>query len=102
MVGKVKHGERVYASTSYPGKAVSESHSLHFDDDILLGIAMETYDGKNQQSENPVRCFISFSCGINARYFSQKAQEIESRTDANIEKAVHQKWKGEKQIRRIH
>jgi hypothetical protein len=98
VVGNVRNGERVYASTSYPGKAVAESHSLHVDDDILLGIAMESCDGKDHQAETPVRCFVSFLCGINADYFSQKAQELELRTDANIEKVVHQKWKGEKQI----
>ncbi|CAB3984111.1 Hypothetical predicted protein [Paramuricea clavata] len=93
VVGNVRNGERVYASTSFPGRAVAESHSLHVDDDILLGIAMESSDGKDHQAETLVRCFVSFLCGINAGYFSQKAHDLEIRTDANIEKVVHQKWK---------
>ena len=42
IVGNARDGERVYASTRYPGKALVESHSSHVDDDILLGITMES------------------------------------------------------------
>ena len=93
MVGKVKNGERVYASTSYPGRAVSESHPLCVEDDILLGIAMENFNGTNQKKVNLVRCFVSFLCGINAKYCSQKAQLLQSQADAKIEKVLLQKWK---------
>jgi hypothetical protein len=93
VVGIVKNGERVYASTNYPGSAVSESHPLCVDDDILLGIAMENSSEKDVKL---VRCFVSFLCGINAKHCSRKAQELELRADAMIEKVVHEKIKGTK------
>ena len=96
IVGNARDGERVYASTRYPGKALVESHSSHVDDDILLGITMESSNVKHQQKENLVRCFISFLCGINAKHSYRKVQEQESRTDAKIEKAVLQKCRGTK------
>ena len=100
VVGKVKNGERVYASTSYPGRAVSESHPLCVEQDILLGIAMENFNGTNEKV-NLVRCFVSFLCGINAKYCSQKAQLLQSQAHAKIEIVLLQKWKGEKKILEI-
>lgn len=96
VVGNARDGERVYASTRYPGKAVGESHSLHVDDDILLGIAMESSDVNDQEKQNLVHCFISFLCGINAKHSHRKMQELASRTDAKIEKVVLQKYRGTK------
>lgn len=96
VVGNAGDGERVYASTRYPGKAVAESNSSHDDDDILLGIAMESSVVKNQQNENLLRCFISLLCGINAKYSHRNMQELESRNDAKIEKAIIQKYQGTK------
>ena len=95
-VGNTTSGERLYASTAFPGKAVSESHSLHTDSDMLLGMALENSDHEDKQAESLVRCFVSFLFGIQGKCLAQKAKELEIRNNARIEKAMYEKWSGEK------
>ncbi|XP_028407232.1 uncharacterized protein LOC114529673 isoform X3 [Dendronephthya gigantea] len=91
-VGNTVSGERVYASTAFPGKAVSESHSLRTENDVLLGIALENSVHEDKQVGSFVRCFVSFLFGIEGKCLAQKAKELEIRTDAKIEKAMYEKW----------
>ena len=81
IIGKIKTGERVYASTCYPGKALAESHSSYVDADLLLGMAIESSD--ELKSEQLVRCFVSFLFGISGRCTTDK-----------IERAMNKKCAG--------
>ena len=78
VVGSVKCGQRIYASSQIPGKAIVESHPMIVcKTDRLIGLAMESspFD-KNPTREHLVKCFVSFALGIANEVQGQTHQEI--------------------------
>ena len=62
VVGSIENGERIYASTDRPGKAIPQSHmpvgSFLRKKHALLGMALETKKSKTLDDAHLVKCFV--------------------------------------------
>ncbi|XP_022793901.1 uncharacterized protein LOC111332743 isoform X2 [Stylophora pistillata] len=92
IIGSVKTGERIYASTDSPGTGIAESHlplgALIFRDHTLLGMAMEPCTPRYHDEVNLVKCFVCIVLGINSHQLSNEVENIMENVDMDIKAAI--------------
>lgn len=92
IVGSVRTGERIYASTDNPGTGIAESHlplgAFIFRDHTLLGMAMEPCQPCYHDEMNLVKCFVCIVLGINSHQLSSEVENIMENVDMDIKVAI--------------
>lgn len=92
IVGSVLTGERIYASTDDPGKAIPESHlplgAFVIRNHTLLGMAMETCKSRRHGEVNLVKCFVCIVLGINSHQLAGAVENIVESIDMDIKVAI--------------
>ena len=92
IVGSVLTGERIYASTDEPGKAIPESHlplgAFVIRHHTLLGMAMETCKSRRHGEVNLVKCFVCIVLGINSHQLAGAVENIVESIDMDIKVAI--------------
>jgi len=92
IVGSVRTGERIYASTDDPGTGIPETHlplgAFMFRNHTLLGMAMETCKPRRHGEVNLVKCFVCIVLGINSHQLSDEVKNIMENIDMDINVAI--------------
>ncbi|XP_068741090.1 uncharacterized protein [Montipora capricornis] len=92
VMGSVRTGERIYASTDDPGKAIPESHlplgAFVIRNHTLLGMAMEGCKLRRYGEVNSVKCFVCIVLGINSFQLASEVENIMESIDADIKVAI--------------
>lgn len=92
VVGSVRTGERIYASTDNPGTGIPESHlplgAFIVRNHTLLGMAMETCKPHYHDEMNLVKCFVCIVLGINSHQLSCEVENIMENIDMDIKVAI--------------
>ena len=92
IVGSVRTGERIYASTEDPGTGIPESHlplgAFIIRNHTLLGMAMETCKSRRHGEVNLVKCFVCIVLGINSHQLATEVENILESIDMDIKVAI--------------
>lgn len=102
VVGSVQNGERIYASTDHPGKAIPQSHmpvgSFLRKKHVLLGMAMESKPKTKTLNEvNLVKCFVCVVLDVSRQELLEEIESLyevnEKRTEEQIKVSSKKTWK---------
>ena len=102
VVGSVENGERIYASPTYPGKAMPQSHmpvgSFLRKKHVLLGMALETKKSTKILDEvQLVKCFVCVILDVSRKELLEEIEDLyeanEKRTEEQIKFACKRSWK---------
>lgn len=92
ILGSVRTGERIYASTDYPGTGIPESHlplgAFIIRSHTLLGMAMEPCKPRYHDEVNLVKSFVCIVLGINSQQLSSEVENIMENIDMDIKVAI--------------
>ena len=101
VVGSIENGERIYASTDSPGKAIPQSHlpvgTFLRKKHVLLGMALET--NKNARKIDAfqlVKCFVCIVLDVSRQELLEEIEELyeknENRTEEQIKRNNKKTW----------
>ncbi|XP_028414401.1 uncharacterized protein LOC114537548 isoform X2 [Dendronephthya gigantea] len=102
VVGSIENGERIYASSNNPGKAIPQSYmpvgSFLRKKHVLLGMALETKKCTTMLDDvQLVKCFVCIVLDVNRRELFDEIEELyevnEKRTREEIRNAHKRTWK---------
>ena len=116
VVGSVENGERIYASTTDPGKAIPQSHmpvgTFLRKKHVLLGMAMETKKCAKMLDEvNLSKCFVCIVLDVSRHELLEEIETLyevnQKRTEEQIKVESKRTWSSKflkrifKNLRRI-
>ena len=101
VVGSIENGERIYASTDRPGKAIPQSHmpvgSFLRKKHALLGMALETKKSKTLDDAHLVKCFVCIVLDVSRKELQEEIEDLyqvnEERTAEQIKIANKKTWR---------
>ncbi|CAB3991426.1 Hypothetical predicted protein [Paramuricea clavata] len=101
VVGSIENGERIYASTDTPGKAIPQSHmpvgSFLRKKHVLLGMALETKKSKTLDDVHLVKCFVCIVLDVSRKELLEEIEDLyqvnEERTAQQIKIANKKTWR---------
>ena len=101
VVGSIENGERIYASTDSPGKAMPQSHmpvgSFLRKKHVLLGMALEAKKCKTLDEVNLVECFVCIVLDVSRKEQMEEIEHLyevnEKRTEEKIKIATRRTWR---------
>ncbi|CAB3990428.1 Hypothetical predicted protein [Paramuricea clavata] len=101
VVGSIENGERIYASTDRPGKAIPQSHmpvgSFLRKKHALLGMALETKKSKTLDDVHLVKCFVCIVLDVSRKELLEEIEDLyqvnEERTAEQIKIASKKTWR---------
>lgn len=101
VVGSIENGERIYASTDSPGKAIPQSHlpvgSFLRKKHVLLGMALETKkNAKKIDAFQLVKSFVCIVLDVSRQELLEEIEELyeknENRTEEQIKRNNKKTW----------
>ena len=102
VVGSIENGERIYASSKNPGKAIPQSYmpvgNFLRKNHVLLGMALETKKCTKMLDEvQLVKCFVCIVLDVSRRELFEEIEELyevnEKRTREQITISNKRTWK---------
>lgn len=101
IVGSVENGERIYASTDNPGKAIPQTHmpvgSFLRKKHVLLGMALETKKCTSMLDDTHlVKCFVCVVLDVSRKELLEEIEDVygwyEKSTEQQIKVANKKTW----------